>query len=128
MVRRVVVPLAHQSSNPRFDTCMSRKRRNILSVGGEVSVDSEASVVTLSISRPDPSAQSLGGAHRDRVCVHVFIGVNVCAFVSICVVLCLSKKITRPAQPSAFVLQVFSAPSAQNKKFKVANRKMRQQM
>ena len=26
----------------------------------------------------DPSAQSLGGAHRGRVCVHTSIGMSVC--------------------------------------------------
>jgi hypothetical protein len=41
-------------------------------------------------------AQSFGGAHRGRVCVRVFIGVSVrvCVHVvSVCVVLCDSKKI-----------------------------------
>ena len=36
-------------------------------MGGDVPVDSEASVVTSSISRPDLPAQSFGGAHRGRV-------------------------------------------------------------
>jgi hypothetical protein len=48
-------------------------------VGGDVPVDSEAPVVTSSISRPDLPAQSFGGAHRGRVCVCAFIGVSVCA-------------------------------------------------
>jgi hypothetical protein len=46
-------------------------------VGGDVPKDSETSVVTLSISRSDSPAQSFGGAHRDRVCVRVFIGLSV---------------------------------------------------
>jgi hypothetical protein len=79
VVRRAVVPPAHQSSNPRFDICVSHKRRNILSVGGDVPVDSEAPMVTSSISRPDLPAQSFGGAHRGTVCVCAFIGVSVCA-------------------------------------------------
>jgi hypothetical protein len=54
----------HQGSNPRFDICVSHKRRNILSVRGDIPVDSEAHVVTLSISRPDPPAQSFRDAHR----------------------------------------------------------------
>jgi hypothetical protein len=58
--------------------CVS-SRRNISSVGGDVPVDDEALVVTPSISRPDPSAQSFGGAHRSRMCVCAFIGVSVCA-------------------------------------------------
>ena len=42
----------------------------------DVSVDNEASVVTSGIFR-SAGAQSFGGAHRGRVCVRVFIGVNV---------------------------------------------------
>jgi hypothetical protein len=75
----MVVSPAHQSSNLRFDICVSHKRRNIHSVGGDVPVDSEAPVVTSSISRSNPLAQSSGGAHRDRVCVCAFIEVSVCA-------------------------------------------------
>ena len=45
---------------------------------GDVPVDSEAPVVTSSISRPDPPAQYLGDAHR--------------VYVSVCVVLCFEKK------------------------------------
>jgi hypothetical protein len=45
--------------------------------GDDVPVDSEVSIVTSSISRPDPPAQSSGGAHRGRVCVRVFIGMSV---------------------------------------------------
>ena len=44
-------------------------------MGGDVPVDSEAPVVTSSISKIDPPAQSFGDAHRDRVCVRAFTGV-----------------------------------------------------
>jgi hypothetical protein len=47
-------------------------------VGGDAPVDSEAPVVTSSISRTDPPAQSFGGAHRGRVCMRAFIGMGVC--------------------------------------------------
>ena len=47
-------------------------------MGGDVPVDSEAPVVTSSISRPDPPAQYFGGAHRGRVCMCAFIGMSVC--------------------------------------------------
>jgi len=40
----------------------------VLSVVGDVPVDSEASVVTSSVL-----AQSFGGAYRDRICLRVFI-------------------------------------------------------
>jgi hypothetical protein len=47
-------------------------------VGDDVPVDSEAHVVTSSISRPDLPAQSFRDAHKGSVCVHAFIGVSVC--------------------------------------------------
>ena len=43
---------------------------------GDVPVDSEVPMVTSGISR-SVGAQSFGGAHRGKVCVHVFIGVSV---------------------------------------------------
>jgi hypothetical protein len=48
-------------------------------VGDDISVDSEAPLVTSSISRPDPLAQSFEGTHRGRVYVRAIIGVSVCA-------------------------------------------------
>ena len=62
-------------------------------MGGDIPVDSEAPVVTLSISRPDPPTQYLGDAHRGRVSVCAFIGGEcICVYVSVCVVLCFAKK------------------------------------
>ena len=50
----------------------------MLSVVGDILVDSETSVVTSSISRC--AGIIFGGAHRSRVCVRVFIeGECVCA-------------------------------------------------
>ena len=49
------------------------------SVGDDVPVDSAVLAMTSSISRLEPPTRSLGGAHRRRVCVRAFIGVNVCA-------------------------------------------------
>jgi hypothetical protein len=45
-------------------------------VVSDVPVDDEAPVVTSRIFR-SAGAQFFGGAHRGRVCVHVFIGVSV---------------------------------------------------
>jgi hypothetical protein len=47
----------------------------VLSVVGDVPVDSEAPVVTSSIS-PEFAGPVFEDAHRDRVCVRVFIGVS----------------------------------------------------
>jgi hypothetical protein len=65
MVRRVIVPRAHQSSNPGFDICVSHK--------GEILFKWEATF---------PSDQIFRDAHRDRVCVPTFIGVSICSFMS----------------------------------------------
>ena len=65
---------------------------NILSVGGDVSVDSEASVVTSSISRPNPPAQTLGGAHKGRVCMCAFIGVGAYTYCECLRLYCVSPK------------------------------------
>jgi hypothetical protein len=61
-------------------------------VVSNVPVDDDAPLVTSRISR-SVGAQSFGGAHSGRVCVHVFIGVSVrVCVVSVCVVLCNSQK------------------------------------
>ena len=66
MVRRVVVPSAHQSSNPRFDTGVSH-------LGGiffnrrRYSRRQRKCLVTSSISRLDPPAQSLEDAYWGRM-------------------------------------------------------------
>ena len=67
----MVVPSTHQILNSMFATDVSHIWRNVFLVGGDVPVGSKASVVTSSISRLDPSAQSLGGSHKDRMCVSV---------------------------------------------------------
>ena len=51
----------------------------MLSVVGDVPVDSEAPMVTLSISRFAGPTRFFGGTHRGRVCVRAFIGVSVCS-------------------------------------------------
>jgi hypothetical protein len=63
-------------------------------VGGDVPVDSEAPVVTSSISRLDPPAESFGGAHRGRECVRAFIGGECMhVYMSACVCTMFLKKV-----------------------------------
>ena len=45
----------------------------MLSMVADMPVDSETSVVTSSILRFVGPTRFFGGAHRDRVCIHVFI-------------------------------------------------------
>jgi hypothetical protein len=49
----------------------------VLSVVGDVSVDSETPEVTTSILRFAGPTQFFGGAHKGRVCVRPFVGVSV---------------------------------------------------
>jgi hypothetical protein len=65
----------------------------ILSVGGDVPVDSETFLVTDFLNLKIKSAQSYEGAHRGRVCVHVFVGVSVHTCMSICVCTLFLKKL-----------------------------------
>jgi hypothetical protein len=48
----------------------------ILSVGGDVPIDSETLLVTDFMNLKIKSAQSFRNAHRDRVYVRMFIGMN----------------------------------------------------
>jgi hypothetical protein len=57
----------------------------ILSVGGDVPIDSDALLVTDFMNLKIKSAQSFGGAHRGRVCMRVFIWVSAYTCTSICV-------------------------------------------
>jgi hypothetical protein len=57
----------------------------------DVPVDDKAPAETSKISI-SVGAQSFRGAHRGGVCVRVFIGVSGVRVVSVCVVLCNSKK------------------------------------
>jgi hypothetical protein len=64
---------------------MLHLRLIILSVGGDVPVDSETFLVTDFVNLKIKSAQSYEGAHRGRVCVYVFIGISTRTHMSICV-------------------------------------------
>jgi hypothetical protein len=69
--------------------------QNIFSVGGDVLIDSEATVVTSSILEPARLVswtRYLEGAHMGRVCVCTFIWVNVCVYMlGSTFVLCFAK-------------------------------------
>jgi hypothetical protein len=55
---------------------------------GDEPDDSEALVVTSSISRFPGPTQFFGGAHRGRVCVRMFIGVSVHSYMCVSVYVC----------------------------------------
>jgi hypothetical protein len=62
-------------------------------VENDVPIDSETLLVTDFVNLRIKSAQSFGGAHRDMVCVHVFIVMNASTCMSICVCNVFLKKI-----------------------------------
>jgi hypothetical protein len=72
--------------------CVLYLRLIILSVGGDVPVDSETLLVTDFMNLKIKPAQSFEGAHRGRVCVRVFIGVSARACMNICVYTVFPKK------------------------------------
>jgi hypothetical protein len=62
-------------------------------VGGDVPVDSDALLVTDFMNLKIKPTQSFGCAHRDRMCVRVFIGVSARTCMSICVCIVFLKKL-----------------------------------
>jgi hypothetical protein len=48
----------------------------ILSVGDDIHIDSEALLIIDFMNLKIKSAQSFRGAHRGKLCVHMFIGVS----------------------------------------------------
>jgi hypothetical protein len=64
----------------------------ILSVGGDVPVDSDALFVTDFINLKIKLVQSSECAHRGRMCVHVFMRVSAHTCMSICVYTVFLKK------------------------------------
>jgi hypothetical protein len=66
----------------------------ILSVGGDIPVDSEALLVIDFVNLKIKPAQSFGGAHSGRVCVRVFIKISAHTCMSICVCTMFLKKLS----------------------------------
>jgi hypothetical protein len=67
-----VVELIHPDSNPRFDIDVVFMANYSFS-GGDVLIDSDASLMTDFINLKIKSAQSFGCAYRDKMYTHVFI-------------------------------------------------------
>jgi hypothetical protein len=75
LIRFLIIKLIHSDSNPRFNISViftanySFSWRNVL-------VNSDAFLLTYFVNLKIKSAQSFVGAHRGRVCVHVFLEVS----------------------------------------------------
>jgi hypothetical protein len=85
----------------------------ILSVGGDVSIDSDVLMVIDFMNLKIKLTQSFGYAHRDRVCVRVFIEMSTHTCMSN--VLCLSKK-TLVVSPFFYIGSYIRKENASNKK------------
>jgi hypothetical protein len=83
LVRFLVVELTHPDL-----TWVLHLRLIILSVGGDVPIDSETLLVTDFVNLKIKPAQSFGSDHKGRVCVRVFIGVSArtCMSIYVCTV------------------------------------------
>jgi hypothetical protein len=91
LVRFLVVELTHLSLNPRFDMCVAFTVNYFFS-GRRRPVDGETLLVTDFVNLKIKPAQSFEGAHRDRVCICVFIGVSARAYINIYVYIVFKKK------------------------------------
>jgi hypothetical protein len=93
LIRFLVVELTHSGLNPKFDMNLYL-RLIILLVGDNVYIDSETLLVADFVNFKIKSAQSFKYAHRDMVCVRVFIGMSDRTCMSICVCTVFLKKIS----------------------------------
>jgi hypothetical protein len=73
MVSFFVVESIHPCLNYRFDICIIYLQLIILSVVYDVSIDSDAFLMTDFVNLKIKSAQSFKDTHRGKVCVHIFI-------------------------------------------------------
>jgi hypothetical protein len=73
-------------------TCVLHLRLIILLVGDDVPIDSETLLMTEFMNLKIKSAQSFKYVHRDRVCVHMFIGVSTRTCISIYIYTAFLKK------------------------------------
>jgi hypothetical protein len=62
-------------------------------VEDDISIDSDALLVTDFVNLKIKSAQSFRGAHMDRVCMYILIGVSAHTCISICICTVFLKKI-----------------------------------
>jgi hypothetical protein len=86
LVRFIVVKLTHPGSNHKFDMCVAFTAN--YSLGDDVPVDSETLLMTDFVNLKIKPLQSFGGAHKNMVCIRVFIGVSArtCTSIYICTV------------------------------------------
>jgi hypothetical protein len=80
-----VVKLTHPDLNPRFDMGVVYLQLIILSVVYDVPVRSETLLMTDFVNLKIKSVQSFEYAHRDWMCVRVFIRMSACTYMSICI-------------------------------------------
>jgi hypothetical protein len=82
MVKFFVVKSIHLSSNFRFDVGVVYLRLIIFLVVGDVTIDSDV-LLTNFVNLKIKSVQSFRVVHRNRVYVHIFIGVSNHTYINI---------------------------------------------
>jgi hypothetical protein len=91
LVRFLVVKLTHSILNLRFDMSVIFTV-NYFSVGGDVIVDRETFLMTDFMNLKINLTQFFRGAHRSRICVHVFIRLSANTYITICIYTVFLKK------------------------------------
>jgi hypothetical protein len=91
LVRFLIMKLIHSGLNIIFDMSVTFTA-NILSVVGDVPIDSETLLVTDFVNLNIKPAQSFEGAHKGKMCVCMFIEVSARTCMSICVYTVFLKK------------------------------------
>jgi hypothetical protein len=82
LVRFLVVKLTHTCSNSRFDMSAVFTANHSFS-GSDIPINSDALFETGFMNLKIKPTQSFRDAHRDTMCVHVFIGMRVRTCMSI---------------------------------------------
>jgi hypothetical protein len=80
-----VIELNHPDSNARFNM-MLHLRLIILSMRDDISIDSETILVTDFVNLKIKLSQSFRCAHKNKVCVRIFIGMSNHMYIGICVI------------------------------------------
>jgi hypothetical protein len=87
----------------------------IFLVGGDVSVDNETLLVTDFVNLKINLAQSFRNAHKDKMCVRVFIGISTHMFISIYVCTVFFNKKMREARRYSLKQLEFSNTTLTNR-------------
>jgi hypothetical protein len=80
-------------------------------VGDDVPVDSETLLMTNFMNLKIKPAQSFGGTHKGRMCIHMFIGVgaHMCMRICICTVFLKKQFKRKDSSEAEYIMRVATA-------------------